>query len=426
MSNGTQPSTNEGLASEHGGKTARRSFLRYTGAAAGLGLAGCIGYGDSDDSDPGTPVIGSNHPLTGPIAYTGERMHQAVELAADIKNEQGGIESMDGAEVEVVKGDNQGQQELGSEVAQQLVDEGASVTTGCFSSPVTEDATRVAESEQTPFVISAAVDARILQETPLEYVYRPQPSSDRMAANHVNMLTDVLAENNGEHDIELETAGLFYLDNSYGQSIRNGLRDSLSENGIEVVEEAAINFGQTAETQVTQFRDADPDTIIATTFESQTVELINAMQNQDYWPPLLSGVANAAFANPEAMQDIGDIVNGEWTTGYSVDRSSEHGREIAQRYEEEYGTVMDNNVGMAYGAAEVIIEAFEQAGTADTEELNETLKDIEVSEHILAMPAISFRDDGENENATANLKQIQDFEPRIVRPDEYSQTEPQF
>lgn len=402
----------------------RRSFVRVTGATAMLGAAGCIGYGDGggDEDNPDEVVIGSNHPLTGPISFTGERMDQAVQLAADVKNENGGIESMDGAEVEVLSGDNQGEQELGSEVAQELIDDGAHITTGCFSSPVTEDATRVAESEGIPFVISAAVDASILEESPLEYVYRPQPSSQRMATNHVEFLTDVLED----YDLEIETAALFYLENSYGQSIRNGLRDALAENGIEVVEEAAINFGATAETQVTQFRSAEPDTVIATTFESQTVELIRAMEEQDYMPPLLSGVANAAFASPDALAEIGEVANGALTTGYSLDHTSEHGQEVSQRYEEEYGYAMDNNTAMAYGATEVILEAFEEAGSTDPETLNDTLAEIEVSGHVLAMPPISFREDGENENALANLQQIQGLEPRTIAPEEYAQTEPQF
>lgn len=431
------------MSNRSGPTSDRRSFVRYTGAAGALALAGCIGIDDgnedgntSDDgtSDDGTdggstsngddptPVIGSNHPLTGAIAFTGERMDQAVQLAATIKNEQGGIESMGGAEIEVVSEDNQGRQELGSEAAQNLVDDGAHVLTGCFSSPVTEDATRVAESERTPFVISSAVDASILQETPLEYVYRPQPSSDRMAANHANMMTEVLED----HDLEVETAGLFYLDNSYGQSIRNGLRDALPDNGVEVIEEVAINFGQTPETAVTRFRESAPDTVIATTFETQTIELIAEMENQDYVPPLLSGVANAAFESPDALEDIGEVANGAITTGYSRDLTKERARSVNERYEDEYGYPMNNNVAMAYGATEVIIQAFEEAGTTDRETLNETLKDIEVSEHILAMPPVTFREDGENENALANLKQIQDLEPKIIAPEEYAQTEPRL
>lgn len=413
----------------------RRRFLAAAGAGTVVSVAGCIGYGsddDGDDGDDGTAtsggeqhpdevVIGSNHPLTGPTAYTGTRMDEAIQLAAMLKNEEGGIESMGGAEVRVISEDNQGQQELGSEAAQTLVDDGADILTGCFSSPTTDDATRVAESEGVPFVISAAADADILQETSLEYVYRPQPSSLRMAENHADYLPTVASD----HGVDVETVAIFYLDNSYGQSLRDGLREALPAAGIDIVEEAAINFGQTAETQATQFRDADPDAIAATTFEDQTVELVRAMQDQDYMPPILSGVANAAFTNRPALQDMGEIVNGAVTTGYSMNVTSEEAQQIAERYEQEFEEPLDPaSPGMAFGAAQVMIEAFEEAGTTDSEALNETLKEIEVTDHIMAMPPITFDEDGENENAMAILHQVQDLSPHVVYPPEFAETDP--
>lgn len=400
----------------------RREFLHYTGLAAVLGTAGCVSTGgNGGSSDPDEVVIGSNHPLSGPTAYTGSRMDDAVRLAAMLKNESGGIESMGGADVAVVTEDNKGKQELGSEAARALVDDGADVLTGCFSSPVTDDATRVAESEGVPFVISSAADADILQETSLEYVYRPQPSSDRMSENHAAYLLDIA----GDHGIDVETAALFYLDNSYGQSIRDGLREALPRAGIDIVEEAAIAFGATPETQVTKFREADPDTVIATTFESQTVDLVQAMDDQGYRPPLLSGVANAAFTNLAALEEMGDTAEGALATGYSIDVISEEAQAVQQRYEAEFDEPLDPaNPGMAFGATQVIIEALERAGTTDRETVNETLEEAEFADHILAMPPVQFDESGENENAMAVLHQVQGRSSSVVYPEAYAETAP--
>lgn len=413
--------------------TNRRTFLRITGGIAGVGLAGCAGNGDDGTTESGDVVTGSNHPeevvigsnypLTGPTSYVGKRMDEAVRLAAMLKNEAGGIESMGGAEVSVISGDNKGEQELGSEVAQELIDDGAHVTTGCFSSPVTDDATRIAESEGVPFVIVGAADADILRETPLEYVFRPQPTSLRMAKNHADYLPTVA----GNHDIDVETAALFYLDNSYGHSIRDGLQKALPDAGIDIVEETPINFGQTAETHVTQFREADPDAIIATAFEDQTVELARSMEEQEYEPPLFTGVANPAFSNPPALEEMGETADGALTTGYSINVVSEEAKEIQQRYQEEFDVPFDPaNPGMAFGATQVIIEAFEEAGTPDSEELTATLRNIEVTDHILAMPPVTFDENGENENAMAVLHQAMDQATYVVYPEEYAERDPQL
>lgn len=420
--------------------SSRRSFIKYGGAAGIVGLAGCLTddgngngngngdgngngatVGDSDDSVD-TVVIGSNHPLTGDLSFTGTRMDNAVKLAAMLKNEQGGIESLDGAEVEVISEDNQGQQELGSEVAQELVNDGADVLTGCFSSPVTNAATRVAEREQIPFVISVSIDDDILQETPLDYVYRPQPSADRMSRDHAEIMPQVARD----AGIEVETAGLFYIDISFGQSVRNTLREALPENGIEIVQETSIDFGGTADTQVTSLRDADPDVIIATTYEAGTVELLRAMDNQDYRPPVLAGCANAALNDTGELAEIGEIANGALATNFGLNPTLDETTEVRERFSEEFDQTMDANVGMTYASAQVIIAAIEEAGSGDPEDINNTLKEIEVTDHIAAMPPVTFRDDGENENALGVLFQVQDLVDRVISPEEFAEAEPTF
>lgn len=410
----------------------RRKFLKYGGATGIAAFAGCTGNGNGNGNGGNgnggngngadTVTIGSNHPLTGDLSATGTRMDNAVQLAAMRKNDEGGIESLDGAEIEVISGDNEGEQELGSEVAQDLVADGADVLTGCFSSPVTSAATRVAERERIPFVISVSVANDILQETQLDYVYRPQPSARQMGIDHADLMPTI-ARDNG---VDVDTAALFYIDISFGQSIRDTLREELPENGVEIVEEAAIGFGETADTQVTSIRDAAPDAVIATTYEAGTIELVRAMDNQDYRPPVLAGCSNAAVNDISSIEEMGETANGALATNFALDPTNDRAAEVRQQFEEEFDQSFDANVAMTYASTEVIIEAIEQAGSADPEDINDTLRTITVENHIAAMPPISFQENGENENALAPLFQVQDLEDRVVAPEEYAEVTPQF
>lgn len=423
----------------------RRQFIRGAGVAGIVGLAGCAGLASPNGSDPSkthddhgshetaaspTPttspspdypdevVIGSNHPLTGNLSWTGKRLHQAVELAATIANENGGIQSMGGADVTVIKGDNKGDPSLGGEVAQELVDGGADIMTGCYSSPVTNAATRVAESTGTPFVIDISVAADILQETPLEYVYRAQPNSWSQAADHVDNITAVAPE----LGVELETAGLFYIDTTYGQAIGEGLRRAMEGSDLDVVEEATIGFGGTADTQVTRFREADPDVIIPTVFTNQMLEFVSSMRDQDYWPPLFAGCATAGW-NASVFKQMGDAINGSVSTGYAIDPTDEASRQVRQRFMSTYEAPMEGNIGMAFATAQVMIAAFEEAGTNEKEVLNQTLEEITVPDHIMAMPPITFTERGENADPLSVLDQAQDLEPHIVYPERYAETD---
>lgn len=396
----------------------RRSFVKYVGAAGAVGLAGCIGQEPSDDSSDGV-TIGSNHPLSGSLGGTGTRMDNAVQLAATIKNENGGIESLDGAELEVISEDNQGEQELGGEVTDSLIDDGADVVTGCFSSPVTNAATRAAERAGVPFVVSVSVDDAILQENDLQYAYRPQPPATQMAIDHAQLMPQAIRDAGQE----VETAGLYYIDIDFGQSVRDALRDELPNQDIEIVEEVSIDFGETADTAVTQLANADPDVVIATTYEAETVELVSAMDNQNYAPPFIAGCANEALNDVGALEEMGDTVEGAFPTNFALNPTLDRAQEVKDRYESEFDETFSANVAMTYAATEVIIAGIEAAGSSDPEEINTALSEIEVSDHIAAMPTITFDDNGENKNALAPLFQVQDLDDRVVAPEEYAETD---
>lgn len=444
--------------------TSRRRFLAAGATATALSFAGCLGGSDGEDTadgggdgdgsgngnddgsgngdgngndDTATPgeadtptattsgnapdevVIGAIHPLTGSTSYTGTRCYQAVDLAATVANENGGIESMGGADVTVLKRDHANDPSRAGEAVRELAEEGADILTGTYSSGVTSAAATAAERQGIPFVIDVSTAASILQEREFEYVYRTQPNSREMARNTV---THTLAATQAA-GFEPETAGLFYIDTTYGQSISDGLRTAVDEAGLDLVTEETIGFGGTADTQVTSLREADPDVLFPTVFPQQFMGLIGSMRDQEYWPPVFSGAASAGFT-AENFQEIGEVINGSLSTGFRIDRSRERVRQLSQRFAQAYETApMASNQGMSYATAQVMIAAFEQAGSTAPEALNATLGELTVSDHVMAMPPITFRDDGENANALATTAQVQDLAIETVYPDEFAATE---
>jgi branched-chain amino acid transport system substrate-binding protein len=441
--------------------TSRRDFVKYTGASAlALGLAGCSdggggdggdtggsdggdggsdgGDGGSDGGDGGSDggdgggttqepsvesvTLGSNHPLSGFLASTGTGMSNAIKLAAQRKNEAGGIESLGGATVEVLEGDNEGDQSLGGQVSEELIDEGANLLLGSYSSPVTTAATQVAEREQIPFVVSVAADDGILQGRGFNWVYRPQPPAKRMANDYADLVPEVVRDADGT----LDTAGLFYVNNSYGQAIKNHLGSFLPEANVEVVAETAIEFGaSSANTQVTKLKQADPDTIIATTYVGGGVTLSDALQNQDYRPPHLTACASATFTDEDAVADIGDFADGVMDNNYALNPTVEKTAEIRDQFQSNYDQAFSASIGMAYTAAEVAIAAIEAAGSPEPSDINDALASLSYEDHIAAMPPISFQDNGENANALAPVNQVLDGQVRVVYPEEFAETEPQ-
>ena len=448
--------TSMGEDSRSIGGANRRRFLKVTGAAvSGIALAGCAsddagsgggesggggggesgGGGGSGSSEGGGTstgtqessveevVIGSNHPLSGGLASTGTGMHNAVQLAAQRKNEEGGIESLGGAEVTVIRGDNQGAQELGGQVSEELISEGAHVLTGCFSSPVTTAATQVAERQSVPFVISVAADDAILQGRGFNYVYRPQPPARRLARDYADLVPEVIRQNGGT----IETAGLFYVNNSYGQAIKNALNEFLPEEDIEVTVETALEFGSSsANTQASRLRQEEPDTVIATTYAPGGVVLCQAMQDINYRPPYFTACASATFTDEDAIADVGDFANGVLDNNYALNPTIDKTGQVREEFNSNYEQQFSASVGMSFVAGEVIIEAIEQAGSVDHDDINNALKELTYEDHIAAMGPITFQENGENENALGAVNQVQDGAVRVVYPEEFAEASPQL
>jgi branched-chain amino acid transport system substrate-binding protein len=454
---GREPGRDDGYRERGDSSTSRRGFLATGATVTAASLVGCLG-GSSDQNTadgggngngngngdgnadtatqgggtetgvgttatagdaPDEVVIGAIHPLTGSTSYTGTRCSQAIDLAATVATENGGVESMGGADVTVLSRDHGNDPSRAGEAVRELVDEGADVLTGTYSSGVTAAAATAAERQGVPFVIDVSTAASILQEREFDYVYRTQPNSREMARNTV---THTLVGTQAA-GYEPETVGLFYIDTTYGQSISDGLRTAVEEAGLDLVREETIGFGETADTQVTSLREADPDILFPTVFPQQFMGMIGAMQDQDYWPPVFSGAASAGFT-AENFGEIGDPIEGSLSTGFRLDRSQDRVGQLSQRFAETYETApMASNQGMSYATAQVMIAAFEQAGTTDPEELNAALGELTVSDHVMAMPPITFREDGENANALATTAQVQDLEIATVYPEEFAAAE---
>lgn len=367
-------------------------------------------------------ILGSNHPLSGSLASTGAAMHNAVKLAAWNKNDAGGIQSLGGAKVKVSKGDNKGKQELGGQITQELIQEGAQIVLGCYSSPVTTAATQVAERQQTPFVVTVAADDNILQGRGLNYVYRPQPPAQRMASDYASLVPKVIRQNGGT----VETAGLFYINNSYGQSITDHLHDYLPKQNVEIVAETAISVGaSSANTQVSKLKNADPDTIIATTYVPGGVTLVKALQNQNYRPPYLTACACATYTDENAIADIGSFANGVMDNNYALNPTIEKTARVKKQFQERYGQRMSASSGMAYVAGEVAIAGIEKAGTTDKQAIKTALQNIKYEDHIAAMGPIQFKENGENKNALAPVNQVRNLNVKVVYPKQFAEVPPE-
>src|SRR5699024_12055224 len=115
----------------------KRITLLLSGFLLMLFLVACNDNSEAEkdiETENDTIKIGSLHPLTGATASEGQEMKNAIQLAVDQKNAEGGIKSLDGMKVELIAGDHEDNQEKGNSEVQRMSNEGVVGIIGPYSS----------------------------------------------------------------------------------------------------------------------------------------------------------------------------------------------------------------------------------------------------------------------------------------------------
>src|SRR5699024_1086556 len=156
------------------------------------------GGGSGEEAD--VIKIGSLHPLTGSQASEGQEMRDAVQLAIDEVNENGGIESLGGAKVELVEGDSENNPEKGISEVQQMDSQEVVGIVGPYTTAVALAATQEAERSGIPFIVDVG-SADEITERGFDYTFRIQPP----ASSFPEAFLEYIPMLNEQNDVDLTT-----------------------------------------------------------------------------------------------------------------------------------------------------------------------------------------------------------------------------
>ncbi len=183
-----------------------------------------------------TIAIGSLHPLTGPLATSGSQMDEAVAMAIEDINAAGGIEALDGAELEALSSDTQGDPATAQDEAQRLIGEDAVALVGTYQSAATTNVARVAERSQVPLVIDVAVADEILQQG-YQNTFRIQPDATGMGAFGARYLRQI-SEQTGS---PVQSISYIHESSEFGTSVFGAFAAEAEQLGIEIVNETTYD-----------------------------------------------------------------------------------------------------------------------------------------------------------------------------------------
>lgn len=411
----------------------RKTWTVGAAAVAALFLSSCGGSTPSgseaetgEDGAQQTAVsgetikIGSLHPLTGAAAADGQQMDNGAQLAVDAINEAGGIQSMGGAQLELVSADTQGKPEIGQSEAQRLIQEGVIALVGTYQSAVTANVSTVAERAQIPLVIDISSADSILEQG-YEFTFRVQPSSQVLGSGGAQYLAEI-SEAAGT---PAEKVAILHEQGPFGSGVRDAFVEEAEARGMEIGPVISYDAASVSDftTQITQVDAAEADVLMVAGYYRDGVLVAQAVDTVNPDLDAVWGVANGAFDLPQFPEEVGEAGEGYFDANYSPDMTNPDMQALSELYEETHDDQIRTGAVLAYDAVQVIAAALESAGEADGQAVRDAIAENEVPTLIAGNGPISFDDAGENVNAFPILMQVQDGEVMQVHPEEFAEAE---
>ncbi len=222
--------------------------------------------------------IGLTGPFTGGSASMGVSMRDGVKLAVAEINKAGGVM---GRQIQLVERDDEGKNDVGVQVAQELINkEGVVATMGFINTGVALASQRFYQEAEIPVINNVATGTVITKQFPKDnYIFR-------MSANDViqsGMIVDEAITRRG-----FKSPAILADSTNYGQLGREDLEKALAAKGIKPVTEEKFNIGDTDMTsQLLRVKAANADVILTYGIGPELAQIANGMGKLGWKLPII-------------------------------------------------------------------------------------------------------------------------------------------
>ncbi|WP_051433332.1 amino acid ABC transporter substrate-binding protein [Promicromonospora kroppenstedtii] len=401
-------------------RATRRLTVTAIAAASALSLSACLASPEQGAGEAGGPddpiVIGVSLPLTGDFAEPGKGVQRGYEAWAKHVNEAGGLLDR---QVELVIVDDQSNADrVASDYERLINQDGVDLVFGPFSTRLVVPAAQVAQDYGFLFVEPAGAAAEVFEQG-FDNLFYAAPA---IADDHYDHLAEyVLALPEDERP---KTAAVASMDDPFAQGTAYGLRDKLADAGIEVVVDEVYPPNTTDFSGIAaKIADSEADLLIVGSQYQDGVNLVVALQQQDYQPQMAA--ISGAPTNAEFPEAIGDKTEGILApTGYTPTAPYPSNQEFVEAYTAEHDAPPAEDEANAWTTGQVVAAAVEAVGCADPspecqEQLVGWLKENEVE---TVVGTLSWDAQGRPQSAHL-IQQYVDGEIKIVLPDDVKEAD---
>ncbi len=315
--------------------------------------------------------VGLSGPFTGGSSSMGVSMRDGAKLAVAEINKAGGVL---GRPIQLVERDDEAKNELGVQVAQELINKEQVVATlGFINTGVAQAAERFYEEAEIPVINNVATGSILTHQFPdakKNYIFRNSAADTIQSV----MITDeAIKRQHFKHPAILNDS------TNYGMLGRGDLEKALAALGLKPVTEEKFNIGDTDMTaQVLKAKEADADVILTYAIGPELAQIANSMAKLGWKVPMIGSwtLSMASFIDTAGHNGDGAMMPQTFIELPTTPKR----KAFIEAYHKAYGgDRMPSPVSAAqgYDSAYLLAAAITQAKSTDGRKIQEALENLQ-------------------------------------------------
>jgi len=399
----------------------RRSFLMAIAGASAAAIATLPAVAAE------SVKIGILWPLTGNAAAAGQASKAAAEVAAEIVNNKHaelgdlplaateGLPKLNGAKLELIFVDHQGNPSTAQQLATRLIaQDKVHVLMGAYQSSCSFTATAVAERYGVPFMVGESAALNITGRG-FKWVFRGTPIASDYAATYMRFFDDMRKQGK-----KIASIAVVNENTDYGTSVADAIETAAKANNMPVAIRIPYSASSTdVSAQVLQLKQKQPDVVIFISYTSDAILYMKSMKNLDYIPAMVIG-DDTGFSDPSFIPAVADIAQGAMNrSAWDIGKPGSTTAKINEMYKAKTGRDLDDTSARNMQSFFALAEAINRAGSIEPDMVRDALSrtDLKPEQLMMGYNGIKFDQTGQNILASTYLIQLKGKDYQLVWPD---------
>ena len=306
----------------------------------------------------GEILLGIMVPVTGSEATYGKDMENAMKIAADEINAEGGIL---GKEIKFTLGDDGCDPQMCTAAASKLVSSEVVAVLGGYCSGATIPALKIYGDAKIPFVITAANSTQIIDENPGWAFMINSPGYHQADA-----------ASGCFEKLGVEKLAFVHQGDGFSENLAELTRDEWKKRGHEVVAYDVVNKGeQDFSSLVTKIRSSGAEGVYWTAYHADGALLIKQLRQGGYTGEIT--VADGS-SSVQLLEIAGTAGEGVYCTSPPVVDFLPAAKQFSSAYSTKYGSEPGPYAGLAYDGVYLMADAIKRAGKIDPDAIRDALQ----------------------------------------------------